>query len=454
MKTSSQQDDNDGPIRVLPLPQHASLNQQQQESFFSIPNNIRVNTDNSLHRPKQQQAEAVPLPLRAADGSARNYYFITPAPTTTASNYMYYSDNAAANNNNNGSSLQDTTGVWNYLSIVFALLVLWVFSLMLPKGARKQFFGSMPRRYNRRRYAPSEVAELSTLSGIDDSVDDSILQEVEKRRISSAHYSSASQMQHINGNGRSIATTNADANNNNASQLNSSRLSEAGSETGSVFLRPMPRSASKYSRNTSYYSNASSSYISSAMRPYPAGGPPPPSPGHPAIQRLPPTKILNETMQRLKSRGIRLVAHGVASESKRVWIRFEEDTTSLCWQTEFARKVPNQSGEFSMVMMRGALHRIALPNILYVDVGKKTQALKKPENKSVPDQVCFSLLTQNGSLDLQANSRLERDALVSAFSMILDEVHTQDWRSLYAESPETSVVQSSCTGSDLHAVEF
>ena len=42
---------------------------------------------------------------------------------------------------------------------------------------------------------------------------------------------------------------------------------------------------------------------------------------------------------------------------------------------------------------------------------------------------------QVGSLDLQANSKLERDAVVSALSYILDQVHWgTDWRKLHEES--------------------
>jgi hypothetical protein len=76
-------------------------------------------------------------------------------------------------------------------------------------------------------------------------------------------------------------------------------------------------------------------------------------------------------------------------------------------------------------------------------VGKKTNALQRLELVGqVAEQTCFSLLTQNGSLDLQANSKLERDALVSCFSMILDDVHAEDWRALYEGSPETSLANS------------
>jgi hypothetical protein len=72
-----------------------------------------------------------------------------------------------------------------------------------------------------------------------------------------------------------------------------------------------------------------------------------------------------------------------------------------------------------------------LSHIMYVDVGKQTTALRRVENASVSDALCFSLLTKEGSLDLEANSPRERDALVSCFSLVLDEVHAQNWRDIY-----------------------
>lgn len=170
----------------------------------------------------------------------------------------------------------------------------------------------------------------------------------------------------------------------------------------------------------------------------------PPSPEHPALKKIPPNRIIAETMGRLQGRGIRLVAHGVHCDAKRVWIKLDDETKAVTWQTEFPRRVPNQSGQVSIVLMRGSVHRIALTNVLYIDVGKKTNALQRLDETKVPDPSCFSLLTQNGSLDLQANSKLERDALVSCFSMILDDVHAnEDWRALYEASPDPSLANSS-----------
>ena len=168
----------------------------------------------------------------------------------------------------------------------------------------------------------------------------------------------------------------------------------------------------------------------------------PPSPKHPSISRVPSSSVILETMTRLKDRGIRLIAHGVQCEPKRVWIRLDPDTMNLSWQTEFPRRVPVVNGQQSIVLMRGSIHNIALPNVLYIDVGKRTNALQRGDSTAIPDTVCFSLLTQNGSLDLQANSMLERDTLVSCFSVILDQVHQdQDWRALYEEN--SSVVTGS-----------
>ena len=68
---------------------------------------------------------------------------------------------------------------------------------------------------------------------------------------------------------------------------------------------------------------------------------------------------------------------------------------------------------------------------MYVDVGKQTTALRRVENASIADNVCLSLLTKDGSLDLEASSSQERDALVNCFSLVLDEIHAQNWRDVY-----------------------
>ena len=112
-----------------------------------------------------------------------------------------------------------------------------------------------------------------------------------------------------------------------------------------------------------------------------------------------------------------------------------------------------QTGANSIVLMRGAMHKIPLANVLYIDVGKKTSALQKT-SAMVPPSACFSLLTQQGSLDLQTNSKLERDAVVSSLCYLLDQVHVSaDWRRLYQDSNAgtPSEIGSSAISSELFA---
>lgn len=377
---------------------------------------------------------------------------------------------------------------WSYFSTLYCWLFLWVAYLLFPKGCRRRFCGAAPRRYAKSKWknefgsrwkgATMKLPSDKHILGISR----------DSTNMSGSCASSSSSTQDANWIG-------ADERRRQERQLFLQELQEAREEGRNQFKDYQERhhealrqgAAPEYQtqqptsdlpyRSVNPFDKAGMSSLSAvnttndkfgsirgnnnstpssygnvwSKTPTSGGhGPPrptstkaPPSPEHPGISKLPPLKILNETMDRLKKRGIRLIAHGVQCDPKRVWIRLDDDTTSVAWQTEYPRRVVNQSGEASIVLMRGALHNIALPNILYVDIGKKTNALMRKENRSIPDSICFSLLTQNGSLDLQTNSKLERDALVSCFSLVLDQVHTEDWRSLYEESPAPSQTTSS-----------
>uniref|UniRef100_A0A7S4JEB6 Uncharacterized protein n=1 Tax=Odontella aurita TaxID=265563 RepID=A0A7S4JEB6_9STRA len=144
---------------------------------------------------------------------------------------------------------------------------------------------------------------------------------------------------------------------------------------------------------------------------------------------------VSATMQQLRDPGVQLVAHGSKGKPKRVRLRLTVDC--IAWRTEIAKK--GGGGELKL----GKLHRVPLAHILYVDVGKQTTALRRVENASVPDGTCFSLLTRDGSLDLEATSARERDALVSCFSLVLDEVHAKDWRDVAGRAPSPSEMVSS-----------
>jgi hypothetical protein len=157
-----------------------------------------------------------------------------------------------------------------------------------------------------------------------------------------------------------------------------------------------------------------------------------------AVSSRPPTAatsindeaVISSAMAQLRNPGVLIVAHG--SRGKPKTVRLQLTDTSITWRTETRKK--NSSGQHTSEIKLGKLHSVALTNIMYVDVGKQTTALRRVENASVPESLCFSLLTKEGSLDLEANSPRERDALISCFSLVLDEVHAQNWREIYRGS--------------------
>ena len=134
--------------------------------------------------------------------------------------------------------------------------------------------------------------------------------------------------------------------------------------------------------------------------------------------------VISAAMQQLRDPGVLIVAHGSRGKPKTVRLQLTE--SAVTWRTETRKK-----GTKDAKPKMGKLHQVPLSHIMYVDVGKQTTALRRVENASVSDALCFSLLTKEGSLDLEANSPRERDALVSCFSLVLDEVHAQNWRDIY-----------------------
>jgi len=127
---------------------------------------------------------------------------------------------------------------------------------------------------------------------------------------------------------------------------------------------------------------------------------------------------ISTTMQQLRDIGVQIIAHGSKGKPKRVRLVLTEN--AIEWRTESKKK--NKLGK---------MHQVPLTHIMYVDVGKATTALRRVENAAIMENLCLSLLTKDGSLDLEASSGLERDALVNCFSLVLDEVHAQNWRDVY-----------------------
>ena len=154
---------------------------------------------------------------------------------------------------------------------------------------------------------------------------------------------------------------------------------------------------------------------------------------HPSRRHhLPPAAALQRARDELEAGRMRLTAHGVTSRARTVYLKYDSDTEILLWQTEAARRRQQSSSEDT------SWNRLPLANVLFVDVGKKTMALMR--QSAVDEEHCLSLLTAAGSLDLQAPSAAQRDALVSVLASLLDQVHDRDWRLLYEETASTAVM--------------
>jgi hypothetical protein len=63
-------------------------------------------------------------------------------------------------------------------------------------------------------------------------------------------------------------------------------------------------------------------------------------------------------------------------------------------------------------------YKLNLRDVIEVEVGKLTSNFLK--GRIADDELCFSLVTQKTTLDLEANSKLERDSLIQGFKTTLD----------------------------------
>lgn len=162
-----------------------------------------------------------------------------------------------------------------------------------------------------------------------------------------------------------------------------------------------------------------------------------------------------KTFQMLRHQGVRLIGHGIHSEPRYVWINMHDQCFS--WASEHQR-LDQHDSHTTVVRVKGTPHEIPWSDVVYVDVGRKTKSFKSCEDETVADHCCFSLLTTQGTLDLQAASLLERDSIVACIAHTMDTLHPH-WRDLAATASSAggapSLVLSSANGllSDLPVID-
>ena len=125
-----------------------------------------------------------------------------------------------------------------------------------------------------------------------------------------------------------------------------------------------------------------------------------------SIQLTFPEELKNKLKQ---PPGIKLIAHGTKCKPRPVWItlhcanidqqqspELKEYYDCLTWRAEI------KSNSATSKKKLGNLRKVELHNILGIELGKRSTALRRPQTtNSVKENDCFSLLTKTGTLDLQ-----------------------------------------------------
>lgn len=315
---------------------------------------------------------------------------------------------------------------FNFLQFAAYCLSFWVLYLFIPRGYRFSYFGSFPKRYSwssrfkrRRRQIQKQgyVNHYHDGGGAGGSTVGSLISMDE---TISTHTNNMSTGVHYRGDssGQSVASTAMSFHSNSINNIPNTTRPEpihppkVPEDEIIDFTSPTTQNAMQRGKKT-LNTHLSSNSISAQ--------PPSNTPFSSAASAFTFNDeiAISTTMQQLREGGVQIIAHGSKGKPKTVRLILTEN--SITWRTESSKK-KNKIGK---------AHNVPLTHIMYVDVGKQTTALRRVENASIADNVCLSLLTKDGSLDLEASSSQERDALVNCFSLVLDEIHAQNWRDVY-----------------------
>jgi len=306
----------------------------------------------------------------------------------------------------------------HFTEFMFFWLFAWFTYLFIPKGIRFMYCGSYPKRYawsarSKQRRQKAYFSARSSYNYSNGQVDST----------TASLFSLAETTSTMNGNHKELPAQGigTDGNGSVYSNDTSSRLEQQPNQ----FTKPMKVPEDEIIDLSSPIPQQSSKYQQSQgcnnKTPMNQTIPPtqPPTPFSSGASTFNDEIAISTTMQQLRDTGIQIIAHGSKGKPKTVRLVLTEN--AITWRTESTKRNKKV----------GKSHQVPLTQIMYVDVGKQTTALRRVENASLADNICFSLLTRDGSLDLEASSPQERDALVNCFSLVLDEVHAQNWRDLY-----------------------
>ncbi|GFH52471.1 hypothetical protein CTEN210_08948 [Chaetoceros tenuissimus] len=464
--------------------------------YFTMNQQQKGRGSRALLRKRQRTAAPTSSPTTYHMFHNKGSYFVSFSNQSSTSN-MNTDDQYTSQGFQNSIADHHKSFTTIYAQVMFTSVILFVIYLFLPKGFRQQLCGAYPRRHLKQK-KPREIP-MHLLNFKRDSPRKNMMQQQQqhfssnKSHVSSAVMSdySSSRISRISSrftSGQSeVSTRYAKSSNETSisrvdSGIESSRKSLAtmGSAEEVSHASPMiseishgtwdpTRSAiNKFPNRLPqtpefFFANGSpqpmdfftpehisqrnvpppslveleslASFSQASPVPSSIHAPVDPSPFHPnpnCNHRVPSQMVLSSTLTSLREPGIRLNAHGTQCQPRKIWIQLNVHQETLEWRTENEQKM-------------GPKHTILLSDVLYVDVGKSTSALQLLLESEFKEDDCFSILTKNGSLDLNARNKLERDALVSCLCLILDTIGLdrpkgeKSWRMLYMDQEDSEV---------------
>ena len=75
-------------------------------------------------------------------------------------------------------------------------------------------------------------------------------------------------------------------------------------------------------------------------------------------------------------------------------------------------------------------YKTDIPDVKYIEEGKKTFNFARPSSAEVPDDRCFSLVCQSTTIDLECNDQHDRKILIENFHKLLEIVNAERMESI------------------------
>lgn len=124
-----------------------------------------------------------------------------------------------------------------------------------------------------------------------------------------------------------------------------------------------------------------------------------------------PDNVLCETLKAVLAKGMKMTLYTVDGPKK---IKMFLVGMELRWRT--------------VKIISRKTYKVDLRNVDYLEWGKRTAAFQSDAARVLDEELCFSLVSPSKTVDLQASSKVERDAVAQGFVLLLEEIARESGR--------------------------